>query len=63
MHCRSKLNFISVDINECVENSDNCQHTCTNTLGSYLCECYPGYMLDPVDQRNCNGKKEAMHIY
>ena len=52
------FNFILIlasDVNECVEGTDNC-HTnadCTDTVGSFLCTCSPGYSGDGVD--NCTG--------
>ena len=30
------------DVNECATQRP-CQHTCTNTLGSYTCQCYSCY--------------------
>jgi len=41
-----------VDINECL--SSPCGHTCTNTVGSFVCSCYDGYVLDS-DGSSCNG--------
>ena len=36
-----------VDVNECKNDSDNdCDEfngNCTNTIGSYICSCKPGY--------------------
>eukprot|EP00041_Stephanoeca_diplocostata_P035105 m.1226699 g.1226699 ORF g.1226699 m.1226699 type:complete len:1645 (+) comp24638_c0_seq2:142-5076(+) len=37
------------DVNECELGSDTCddpQHTCTNTDGSFVCECNDGYTVD-----------------
>ena len=44
---------IHVDINECA--SSPCEHTCTNTPGSFVCSCNDGYMLNS-DGRTCTGK-------
>jgi len=33
------------DVNECTGGSHGCQHTCTNTAGSYTCSCRTGYSL------------------
>lgn len=41
------------EVSECVFNS-SCSQICTNTIGSYICSCRPGYILD-IDNRNCNG--------
>ena len=42
------------DINECSEESHNCDQTCSNTVGSFTCSCRSGYTLDS-DGRRCNG--------
>ena len=36
-------------------NIDQCHHTCINTIGSYICDCNVGYMLDS-DGLTCTGK-------
>ena len=45
-------NFLT-DINECNNNS-TCDHRCTNTIGSFICECNPGYQLND-DLMTCSG--------
>ena len=45
----------NADINECSENRDGCAQLCSNTVGSYLCNCNSGYRLD-TDRHSCNGK-------
>ena len=56
------------DINECLltgEGGHNCNTSaiCTNTNGSFTCDCQPGFSGDGVD---CDGKlkemKETAHI-
>lgn len=47
-----------VDIDECVQNTDLCHHECINTIGSYVCDCNVGYMLEP-NGLTCVG--EYMH--
>ena len=38
------LTYITIDIDECTESSERvCDHTCTNTVGSYRCDCRHGY--------------------
>ena len=43
------------DINECASNNGNCSQICSNTVGSYMCSCMTGYVLD-VDGTTCNGE-------
>ncbi|KAK5873105.1 hypothetical protein PBY51_013749 [Eleginops maclovinus] len=41
------------DVDECLLHPGQlCQHTCTNTWGSYRCGCNPGFILQP-DGRLC----------
>ena len=44
------------DVNECVENLDQCSNnaTCLNTMGSYTCSCDQGYEGNGF---NCTGKE------
>ncbi|MCH9664554.1 MAG: hypothetical protein K0U41_01755 [Gammaproteobacteria bacterium] len=44
----------SVDIDECSLNANLCHQICTNTDGSYTCECNEGYQLMD-DGFNCEG--------
>ena len=43
-------------MNECLSNNGNCSVNCTNTVGSYMCLCNSGYMLN-ADARTCAGKQ------
>ena len=43
-------------MDECTEQIDNCSHNCSDTLGSYQCVCYDGYILDS-DAHTCNGEQ------
>ena len=45
-----------LDINECVDGTNNCSEnsTCTNTVGSYNCSCFTGYQ-DEGSGYICNG--------
>ena len=52
---KNHFNFISKDKDECALANSGCQHTCTNTDGSYNCSCYSGYQLKP-DGLTCEGK-------
>ncbi|XP_033634858.1 uncharacterized protein LOC117296096 [Asterias rubens] len=34
-----------VDLNECLDGTATCEHGCINTIGEYMCYCFPGYSL------------------
>ncbi|KAI0227249.1 E-selectin [Lamellibrachia satsuma] len=44
------------DVDECVKNTDGCAQECTNTLGSYVCSCRPGYNVSTNNEKLCDGK-------
>ena len=44
-----------LDINECLLETDTCEHNCYNTIGSFNCDCQQGYTLN--DGFFCSGKK------
>ena len=47
--------MISTDIDECIEETDNCDDNaaCTNTDGTFTCLCEPGFSGDGLQ---CDGK-------
>ena len=47
------------DVDECVEDPCTLNANCTNTNGSYFCECYSGYESFGT---NCEGKNLAISI-
>ena len=47
------LSLNIADVNECDLASD-CEENCTNTVGSYYCECLDGRVL--VNRTHCTGK-------
>ncbi|XP_028414143.1 uncharacterized protein LOC114537208 [Dendronephthya gigantea] len=49
---------ICLDVDECGTNTDGCDQTCGNTVGSYFCECGSGYSLNQ-DKRSCNDINEC----
>jgi len=50
--------FIHTDINECMENTDNCTELqmCQNTAGSFICPCIAGYRPSSSAILLCEGK-------
>ncbi len=44
-----------VDIDECAEGTDRCEHFCHNNVGSYSCSCRVGFRLNR-NGFNCDGK-------
>ena len=52
LSCTSQC-FI-IDVNECLSNNGGCSQRCINTLGTFRCECTPGYSLSS-DGRSCHG--------
>ena len=52
--------FMNADVDECARNIHNCEHTCENTIGSFLCGCNAGYELTS-DGRTCQGTNKTMH--
>ncbi|VDL61324.1 unnamed protein product [Hymenolepis diminuta] len=46
----------SYDIDECLTGIHECQYFCKNTFGSYECQCLPGMVLDPQNNRTCLGR-------
>ena len=47
-----------MDINECSTNNGGCAQICTNTEGSFECNCESGYILN-VDNKTCNDIDEC----
>ena len=47
-----------VDRNECVTGTATCAQICINTVGSFQCDCRPGYALD-ADQQRCKDIDEC----
>lgn len=50
----------NLDIDECNEKTDGCQHSCQNTIGSYLCQCNSGTNLN-ADRRTCDDIDECLN--
>ena len=41
------------DVNECSTENGGCEHTCTDTTGSFVCSCNNGFFLEG---KNCTGE-------
>ena len=57
-------NFLAyghADIDECVEDIDDCAQNCTDTDGSYVCSCDIRYRL-ANDSHGCNGGYPYRHL-
>ena len=55
--------FFFSDIDECFDGAHNCSVICTNTEGSFICDCNIGYLLD-TDEITCHGmQKSFVHTY
>ena len=49
------LDYFS-DYDECSKNNGGCEQDCINTEGSYYCNCSkPGYELNQLNQKSCDG--------
>ena len=38
--------FVLLVVDECDQNTDDCNQICTDTQGSYVCSCHAGYELN-----------------
>ena len=58
-HCMLEQTLIHLllfqDVDECTNNNGGCEQMCSNTIGSFLCNCGTGYQLDR-NGLNCNGE-------
>ena len=51
----SVIYFLVTNIDECVLDTDGCEHNCSNTVGSLICSCNTGYAV-ALDDKNCIGE-------
>ena len=53
--------IISLDYNECLQNTDACDQNadCTNIVGSHICQCRSGYT---GDGNTCTGKNNQIDM-
>jgi len=49
--------YIHTDIDECMDNTDNCtqQQECVNTAGSFTCSCLVGFRPSSTSPSLCEG--------
>lgn len=52
------LSLYPTDINECL-NTNLCEHTCYNTIGSYNCDCQAGFELS-INGLSCSDINECL---
>lgn len=49
------LHDVTIDVDECATEQDQCDQNCHNNIGSFSCSCNSGFMLSS-DGLNCDGK-------
>ena len=54
--CSIKVHHLlfTVDVDECMDGSAQCQQVCVNNEGSYQCSCLSGFIQDPASGA-CSG--------
>ena len=55
-HCFKLLMLMAqhLDVDECVDQVDECDQNCHNNVGSYSCSCNLGFTLNR-DESHCDG--------
>jgi hypothetical protein len=48
-----------IDVNECLVNNGGCNQICSNSIGSYSCNCQTGFQKS-VDGKGCNDIDECL---
>merc|ERR1739838_374716 len=59
-HVTERTPTVEPDQDECNLNLDECSHVCVNTIGSYECQCYNGFLL-AEDGFNCYDEDECLN--
>ena len=54
--------FVHVDVDECQSENGGCEQNCTNTVGSFFCNCSDGFM-SRNDSFQCDGKINNDYIH
>ena len=60
-HKHSFTHMVVTDRDECSGVND-CHQLCINTNGSFECDCFEGFQLEPADNVTCTGKY-SIHIH
>ena len=47
---------VCTDVDECQNNNGGCEQNCTNTVGSFFCNCVDGFLLG-ANLLGCDGIK------
>ena len=55
-HTETSLCSTSPDIDECDTNNGGCEQMCTNSVGSFMCLCNSGYIINSDDSSMCDGE-------
>ena len=55
--------LFDADIDECAVQNGGCDHSCSNTAGSYHCSCLSGYMLNTKVNGSCEGIENFMFTH
>ncbi len=54
--------YLFVDIDECLENNGECEHTCTDNVDGVTCGCDVGYEIN-MDGTTCDGTNTVDTMY
>uniref|UniRef100_A0A2C9K8L8 Uncharacterized protein n=1 Tax=Biomphalaria glabrata TaxID=6526 RepID=A0A2C9K8L8_BIOGL len=54
-------NITCLDVDEC--QNITCGHSCINTIGSFVCKCDEGFILDSLDMSSCNDVDECQEAF
>lgn len=55
------LLIVTTEIDECFEGTHQCTQNCVNTIGSYVCTCNSGFIID-ADRRTCDGENKIITL-
>ena len=55
------MNYSFLDMDECRLGTYKCAHTCHNSIGSYICTCDSGFIIN-MDGKTCVGERTIATI-